>query len=274
MHDTHAHPFYPPTSGASSGTFTVPGFDAEAANIRLRLSLNVKDSANQISTVVQDIYPKGLLADMTPAGTPVNGKGPVEANRNNGDVAAGDGGTITLDGNNYAKGLGVYAPSEIRYTLGGVCTGHFIADVGVDDAAGNQGSAIFQVYLDDAKVFDSSLMRGSDLRKAIRTSIAGKQVLRLVVTDGGDGNAADMADWAGARVTGCPASFALSPSAPAEGTSAPGLDGSAGAAVAPPVGGSGGGGCAIAADDRFDPVLPGLLALSVGMLGWRRRKRG
>lgn len=204
MHDAHVHPFRPASSGASSGSFTAPAIDAEAANTWLRLSLSVVDSANQTSTVVQDIYPEGQLAEMVPAAPPVNGKGPIEINRNNGDVAAGDGGTITLRGIRYAKGLGVYAPSEIRYNLAGACSGYLIADVGVDDAAGTQGSVIFQAYLDDVKVFDSGLMRGNDLRKSLHISVAGKQSLRLVVTDGGDGNLADLADWAGARVTGCP----------------------------------------------------------------------
>lgn len=203
-HDTHSHPFQPESTGAASGVFTAPAIDAEAANIWLRLSLSVTDSATQRSTTVRDIYPRGLLADMMPAGPPVNGSGPVELNRNNGGAAAGDGGAITLDGIAYAKGLGVHAPSDIRYALGGICAGHFIADAGVDDAVGNQGSVVFQVYLDEEKVFDSGLVRSGDLRKALHIGVAGRQTLRLVVADGGDGNAADMANWGGARVTGCP----------------------------------------------------------------------
>lgn len=269
MHDTHRHPFYPPTSGMMTGTFTVPSFDAEAANIWLRLSLTVTDSARQTRTVSQDIYPDTQLSDLAPTGTPTNGLGQFERNRNNGGAAVGDGGPLRIDGIDYARGLGVFAPSDLRYNLGSGCTGHFIADVGLDDAAGDTGSAVFQVYLDGAKVFDSGLMRGKDLRKAIYVSLAGKSSLRLVVSDGGDGNAADSADWGAARVTGCGSGLAMA----GTGDSAPGSAPASapGAALSPPVGGGGGGGgCTIGGNGRFDPFLPGLLAMAIGIIGWRR----
>lgn len=205
MHDTHSHPFMAATGGATGGTLTVPDFEADAANTWFRLSLTVKDAQGQTDTAIRDIYPRTPISDMTPIGTPVNGLGPVEKNKSNGDAASGDGTPLTLDRIPYAKGLGVHAPSDLRYRLGGACGGNFVADVGVDDSAGDQGSVVFQVWLDGAKVFDSGLMRGGDLRQSVNVSVAGKNELRLVVTDGGNGNIADRADWAGARVTGCPA---------------------------------------------------------------------
>lgn len=264
LHDTHSHPFMPATSGATGGSLTVSNFEAEAANTRFRLSLTVKDSQGQTSVAVRDIYPRMQISDMTPAGTPANGMGPIEENQHNGDAAAGDGGTITLDRIPYEKGLGVHAPSDVRYSLGGTCTGNFVADVGIDDSVGSQGSAVFQVLLDGVKVFDSGVMRGSDLRKTIGVSVAGKSELRLVVTDGGDGNVFDRADWAGARVTGCPAAAAAPSTDPATG---------AGAAIASPTGGGGGGGCTIGGNRRFDPSLLAMLAAAITVLGWRRRSR-
>lgn len=205
MHDTHSHPFMAATSGATSGTLIAPAFEADAANTWFRLSLTVKDSQGQTGTAVRDVYPRTPISDMAPARTPINGLGPVEKNKSNGEAVAGDGTAITLNRIPYAKGLGVHAPSDVRYRLGGACSGNFVTDVGVDDSVGDQGTVVFQVWLDGAKVFDSGLMHGGDLRKSVNLNVAGKNELRLVVTEGGDGNASDRADWAGARVTGCPA---------------------------------------------------------------------
>lgn len=259
MHDTHSHPLIPATKGVASGSFTVSDSESDLANTWLRIHLSVLDSAGQAHSVVRDIFPRNQLSDMTPIGTPVNGKGPIENNRNNGDVAAGDGGTMMLDRIPYPRGVGVHAPSDIRYNLGRACSGQFIADVGVDEAVGDQGSVVFQVFLDGAKAFDSGLMRGDDRRQPINISLAGRNTLRLVVTDGGDGNTFDVADWAGARVTGCPPL-----PAPAEPVAT-------GPLIVPPS--AGGGGCTIGGDGRFDPMLPGLLAAALALLGWRRRKR-
>src|SRR5262249_50880629 len=61
-----------------------------------------------------------------------NGWGPVERDRSNGEIAAGDGRVLTLNGLTYAKGLGVHANSDVRFAVGSNCTS-FNADIGVDD---------------------------------------------------------------------------------------------------------------------------------------------
>ena len=263
MHDTHSHPFMAATAGATGGSLSVPAFEADAANIWLRLYLTVVDAQGQSATATRDIYPHTQVSDLTPVGMPQNGLGPIEKNRNNGDAAADDGGPLTLDRIPYAKGLGVHAPSELSYDLGGACSGRFLADVGVDGSMGDQGSVVFQVLLDGAKEFDSGTMRGGEQRKTINLNVAGKKELKLVVTNGGDGNVSDRADWAGARVTGCPAqaAAAIAEAGPAASTPA-----GAGAVLAPP---SGGGGCAIGGEGRIDPVLLAMLAVALAGIGWR-----
>jgi YVTN family beta-propeller protein len=139
------------------------------------------------------------LSALTPA-VQTNGWGPYERDRSNGETGAADGRTITLNGVAYAKGLGVHAASELKYTLAGGYT-VFTSDVGVDDETGANGSVVFQVFLDGVKVFDSGVMTGSSATKTVRVDTTGKQELRLVVTDAGNGNGSDHADWAGARLS-------------------------------------------------------------------------
>jgi glucose/arabinose dehydrogenase len=131
-----------------------------------------------------------------------NGWGPVEKDRTNGDLAQGDGSTLTLDGKTYAKGLGAHAVSDVRYTLGPGCS-RFKASVGVDDLVGGLGSVVFQVYTDGTKVFDSGVMTGASRTQNIDVPIAGTSELRLLITDAGDGISYDLADWALARID-CP----------------------------------------------------------------------
>jgi hypothetical protein len=203
QHDSHTHPFIPATTGATSGSFTVPDFEGGEANTWLRLFLTVRDSQGATHTAFRDVYPSRQLSTMTPVGTPTNGWGPIELDKSVGEQAAGDGRTITLGGIPYAKGIGVHAPSEIRYNLGGQCSGNFVSDVGVDDEVGDNGTVVFQVYLDGVLAYDSGVLRGTDARQNVNVSVAGKNELRLVVTDAGDGKGFDHADWAGARVMGC-----------------------------------------------------------------------
>jgi NPCBM/NEW2 domain len=128
-----------------------------------------------------------------------NGWGPVERDRSNGEQAQGDGHTITLNGQTFAKGLGGHGASDVRYGIGG-CT-RFQSSVGVDDEIGNYGSVVFQAYLDGVKAYDSGLMTGASATKDIDLDTTGKIELRLVVTNGGDNIDSDHADWASARVT-------------------------------------------------------------------------
>jgi hypothetical protein len=191
----------PATSGVTRGTFTVPSTEDPAALVWYRVYLTVTDSGGRSHTVYRDIRPRTHISDMTPT-TSTNGWGPAEKDMSNGETGAGDGATITLDGIQYPKGLGVHAPSDTRYALNGTCTGSFIADVGVDDEAGSNGSMTFEVWLDGVKVFDSGVMTGTTLRKPVQVSVAGKNELKLITTTNGDPSW-DHGDWAGARVTGC-----------------------------------------------------------------------
>lgn len=128
-----------------------------------------------------------------------NGYGPAEKDTSNGEDAAGDGKKITIGGVAYDKGLGVHAASEIVVALSGAYA-RFVADVGVDDEIGEAGSVVFKVVADGETLFDSGVVTGADMAKAVDVDVTGRKELRLVVEDGGDGLAADHGDWAGARL--------------------------------------------------------------------------
>jgi glucose/arabinose dehydrogenase len=67
-HDTHTHPFIAPTSGATSGSFTIPTTGETAANVWYRIYLTVRDSAGLTHTVQRDIVPR--TAQVTLAANP------------------------------------------------------------------------------------------------------------------------------------------------------------------------------------------------------------
>jgi alpha-galactosidase len=129
-----------------------------------------------------------------------SGFGPISLDRSNGDSAAGDGRTITLDGATFAKGLGVHAPSSIEFRPAGRCS-NFSATIGVDDEVGSNGSVIFQVWADGSLLFDSGVMTGSSASRNVSVDITGRTELRLTVGGGTDTMNSDHADWANARVT-------------------------------------------------------------------------
>jgi glucose/arabinose dehydrogenase len=72
-HDTHSHPFMPPTSGITSGSFVVPTSGETSANVWYRIYLTVSDSQGVARTVQRDIFPQRVRLTLTtsPAGLQV-----------------------------------------------------------------------------------------------------------------------------------------------------------------------------------------------------------
>jgi hypothetical protein len=130
-----------------------------------------------------------------------NGWGPVELDMSNGERNARDGRTIAIGGVQYAKGLGVHAPAEILY-LSGACT-KLTVDVGIDDEkrANQVGSVTFEIWADQTKVADSGVVTWQHPAKTLTADLTGASFVRLVVTDAGDTNNSDHADWANPTIT-------------------------------------------------------------------------
>ncbi|WP_391208526.1 NPCBM/NEW2 domain-containing protein [Psychrobacillus sp. L4] len=96
----------------------------------------------------------------------------------------------------YEKGIGAHSNSTIVYDLTDKQSDYFTSFVGVDrQMYGSVGSVIFQVFVDGEKQFDSGLMNSRDPQKFIEINISGAKELKLVVTDGGNGNGSDHATW-------------------------------------------------------------------------------
>lgn len=133
-----------------------------------------------------------------------NGLGPVELDMSNGGTNSGDGSIITLNGQTYQKGLGVHANSEIVYDISKDYS-QFLADIGIDDEAGSsRGSVIFQVWADGTNIYESVLIAGRAPIIHIDLNVTGVDELKLIVTDAGNGNDYDHADWAGIRLVSVP----------------------------------------------------------------------
>ena len=57
-HDTHSHPFIAATTGATSGSFTIPTTGETSANVWYRIYLTVRDSGGLTQTTQRDIVPR------------------------------------------------------------------------------------------------------------------------------------------------------------------------------------------------------------------------
>ena len=101
----------------------------------------------------------------------------------------------------YERGIGAHSTSSIIYDLTDKDYAYFSSYVGVDrQMYGTVGSVSFEVWVDGEKKFDSGLMTSRDVQKYVEVDINGAKELKLVVTDGGNGNGSDHATWGGTKL--------------------------------------------------------------------------
>ncbi|OMD74395.1 hypothetical protein BSK48_00800 [Paenibacillus odorifer] len=101
----------------------------------------------------------------------------------------------------YERGIGAHSNSTIVYNLSDKNADYFTSYVGVDrQMYGSVGSVSFEVFVDGEKKFDSGVMGSRDPQKFIELDINEAKELKLVVTDGGNGNGSDHATWGGAKL--------------------------------------------------------------------------
>jgi len=99
----------------------------------------------------------------------------------------------------YANGIGAFAPCVIDYPINGQFK-RFTAEAGVDAATEGRGSVVFEVHADGRKLWNSPVITGLDKPREVNVDITNVKRLRLIVTDGGDGNRFDAANWCNAML--------------------------------------------------------------------------
>ncbi len=155
-----------------------------------------------LTALLRSSWADSYLSDL-PWVSAANGWGPVGIDRSNGKQAAGDGTPIAFGGVTYAKGLGVHAPSEIAYHLGGRGN-RFTALVGIDDFSKKQsasGATRATVHGDGRVLATTGILTGASGPTALDVDVTGIRLLHLVVEDANASTAFDHTSWAAARVT-------------------------------------------------------------------------
>ena len=106
---------------------------------------------------------------------------------------------ISIGNKTYKKGLGTHANSEIEFKLEEDYQ-LFECQVGIDKEVKGRGSAVFQVWIDEQKIFDSGVVLGLDPAKPVKLPLEGAKRLKLLVRATGDSINYDHADWADAKL--------------------------------------------------------------------------
>jgi alpha-galactosidase len=111
-----------------------------------------------------------------------------------------EGHALSIGGKKFERGFGTHAESVLRVNLGGDAT-TFSASVGVDDEVkGNPASSVEFIVRGDGKVlWQSGVMGAGNEAQTCEVDLTGVKSLVLEVSDAGDGNTFDHADWADAK---------------------------------------------------------------------------
>jgi hypothetical protein len=123
---------------------------------------------------------------------------PYQTDRNVIGTRLQSGGTL------YEKGIGMHSVASLTYRLEKPYQ-RFDATLGIDDSAGNRGSVLFRLYVDDGSGKwqlreQSEILRGGDGTRRISIDLTGIRGLSLVVDHADRGDEMDRANWLDARL--------------------------------------------------------------------------
>jgi len=99
----------------------------------------------------------------------------------------------------YRQGFGTHANSQIVFDLDKKFR-RLETDFGVDTAASQRASVVFEIYGDGKLLFRSQKMTKGDLPRHADVSLEGVKTLLLAVNDAGDGITEDHANWLEPRI--------------------------------------------------------------------------
>lgn len=104
-----------------------------------------------------------------------------------------------IRGQSFQRGIGMHSQARLTYELTESFS-KFVAAIGIDDAAGDLGNAVFRVLADGKEVFNSGQVTGKDQPRPIIVPLAGAKKLTLCVDYGENLDIGDQANWADARL--------------------------------------------------------------------------
>lgn len=113
-------------------------------------------------------------------------------------------GRLRAGGQVFVKGLGMHCTSRLAFDLEGRFA-RLRGAIALDDAAEQEGSVVFRVYVDRgdgqwAAVLESPVVRGGDAPAPIDLDMRGVQRLALIVDAADRGDIRDYADWLNLRL--------------------------------------------------------------------------
>lgn len=115
--------------------------------------------------------------------------------------ASAAGTPLTLEKKAYSTGLGMQATSFIEYPLAGQFSALEVT-VGIDAVTEGRGSVVCRVFVDGKERASSGIVSGFSKPNTLKVDrLEGARRLILSVTDAGDGNRDDLANWVEGKLT-------------------------------------------------------------------------
>ncbi|MCG3181513.1 MAG: hypothetical protein BIFFINMI_03909 [Phycisphaerae bacterium] len=107
---------------------------------------------------------------------------------------------ISIAGQRYPWGIGVHADSSLSFDLKGRFK-QFQSDIGIASRMADRGSVVYRVLGDGKELYKSPVIQGTgDKPIHVSVPVADVKTLTLEVTNAGDLDLGDVANWGAARV--------------------------------------------------------------------------